>query len=575
MIDALLHHLRHRFSRHSRLFSGTNRSSALLAMVIVAGTVLSTVLASPSAAAVYYVSSSSGTDSDSGLSPESAWQSITRVNDAALAPGDEVRFQRGDTWREELEVSWSGTPEAYITFGAYGSGDKPRILGSEQAADWTPVAGHPGVWRSATPLITPHVGHPASIFFGQDDGSITWGRVLSYRSVPTCGSGFSTLQQEYDWCYDDAVYVFAPADPTTRYRFVEVPQRRGSITMRSHQPQEYIVIDGLELRFGTMYGYNDGWPMNYEVRGLVIRNCRIGHIGIRGGDSAMGLVVWHSELLVENNEIHDCGRRSISYNIYTDNSSQPDGLVFENVVFAGNTLYHGYHTTGFDISHGDGRVSTLRDFAFRDNLIYDNPADDTIPPNDFTSMGLYLWTGAATFEDFTISGNVLKHLKQKGLAIGSGSGRFVNLQIYNNVLYGMNPNISDYRAQAHIAGSHENLRFANNIMHGTIDPATYVSRCLYYGGNREGVADLDNNLYYQDYPAQQIINTVFSGSYRMSDWEDYQGDTGWDAHSPAPQDPLLADPPANDFSVHPTSIAIDAGTDVGHQYSGSRPNIGL
>ncbi|SHH77485.1 hypothetical protein SAMN02745124_01817 [Desulfofustis glycolicus DSM 9705] len=88
-------------------------------------------------------------------------------------------------------------------------------------------------------------------------------------------------------------------------------------------------------------------------------------------------------------------------------------------------------------------------------------------------MGLYLWTGAATFEDFTITGNVLKNLKQKGLAIGSGSGRFVNLQICNNVLYGMNPNISDFRAQ-------------------------------------------------------QIINTVFSGSYRMSGWETYRGDTGWD-----------------------------------------------
>ena len=50
--------------------------------------------------------------------------------------------------------------------------------------------------------------------------------------------------------------------------------------------------------------------------------------GIRGGGNAYGLVVSHSDLLVRNNDIHDCGRRSVSYNVYTDNGRSTPDLVF-------------------------------------------------------------------------------------------------------------------------------------------------------------------------------------------------------------------------------------------------------
>jgi hypothetical protein len=170
-----------------------------------------------------------------------------------------------------------------------------------------------------------------------------------------------------------------------------VPQRRGSITLLSHQLQEYVIIDGWELMYGAMYGYNDGWPINYEVSGLILKNCHIGYIDIRGGNSAYGLSIWHSDMLVQNNHIHDCGRRSISYNVYTDNGKTTPNQVFENEVFEYNTLHNGYHTTGFDISHGDAMFDTFRNFIFRHNFIYhdpdDNPADGI---NDFTSLGLYL-----------------------------------------------------------------------------------------------------------------------------------------------------------------------------------------
>ncbi len=404
-------------------------------------------------------------------------------------------------------------------------------------------------------------------------------KALSSSSVPSCGNDYSILDEEYEWCWENGLYVYSTENPTSRYSFVEVPQRRGSITLpRNGAPHEYITIDGLEMMFGAMYGYNDGWPMNYEVNGLTIKNCHIGYIGIRDVSSAMGLVIWHSNMLVQNNDIHDCGRRSISYNIYTDNGSQPNNMVIENVIFENNTLHNGYHTTGFDISHGDGRQNTLRNFTFRNNLIYDITTDDPIGRvDDYTSMGLYLWTGAADFENFKIYNNVLKDIKQKGFAIGSGSGVHRNLQIYNNVLYGMNPNIDNYRAQAHISGTHQNLRFNNNIMYGTIAPSNYVSRCIYLGASPSGVASLDYNLYYQDYPTQQIIDN-YSGSYRMSTWATYLSDmssNGWDQHSPPPQDPLFINPGNNNFHLQPGSAGLNRGVDVGLPYTGNAPHIGI
>jgi hypothetical protein len=522
--------------------------------------------------ATYYVSQSSGNDENDGRSAETAWQNIEKVNNGNFLPGDSILFKRSDTWREELVISWSGEENNPITFGTYGIGDKPQILASENADNWSTVAGTSNIWRSATSLERPDMGKPASIFF-VEAGETVWGRTLGYSSIPTCDSSYSILQEEYDWCWDNGIVVYATENPATLYSHIEVPQRRGSITMRSHQPKEHIVIDGFEMMFGTMYGYNDGWPMNYEVQGLTIKNCHIGYIGIRNGASAMGLVLWHSEMLVQNNDIHDCGRRSISYNIYTDNDSQPNGLVFENVIFENNSLHRGFHTTGFDISHGDNRQSILRNFTFRNNLIYDeitdNPNDD---PNDYTSMGLYLWTGAATFDNFHIYNNVLKNIKQKGFAIGGDN--HLNLEIHNNVLYGMNPNIDNYRAMAHIGGNHQNLKFYNNIMFGTVDLDDYPCRGMYYGGESNGIALMDNNIYYQLDSSQQILEAM-SKSYHMDDWAEYKNDTGWEQSGPAPTNPLFINPNENNFRLQPTSKAIDAGRENGLEFTGSAPDIGL
>lgn len=95
------------------------------------GLILAALLPLTSAAAVYHVSSSGGDDAHAGT-PEAPWKTIARVNAAALAPGDQILFKRGDTFKDaQLEVPSSGSSDdARITFGAYGTGDKPVLDGS-------------------------------------------------------------------------------------------------------------------------------------------------------------------------------------------------------------------------------------------------------------------------------------------------------------------------------------------------------------------------------------------------------------------------------------------------------------
>ena len=46
-------------------------------------------------AAEYFVDAGSGKDSNTGLSATQPWQSVRRVNQAPLQPGDTVRFKAG------------------------------------------------------------------------------------------------------------------------------------------------------------------------------------------------------------------------------------------------------------------------------------------------------------------------------------------------------------------------------------------------------------------------------------------------------------------------------------------------
>ena len=90
---------------------------------------------------IYYVNTAADAGGD-GTTQEltgehCAFKTIAQVNAASPAAGDSILFNKGNTWREQLDVPTSGSEGSPITFGAYGEGVDPKVLGSDIITGWT------------------------------------------------------------------------------------------------------------------------------------------------------------------------------------------------------------------------------------------------------------------------------------------------------------------------------------------------------------------------------------------------------------------------------------------------------
>src|SRR4051812_28088556 len=87
-------------------------------------------------ATTYYVSNS-GSNASNGTSAATAWQTISKVNSTSFVAGDNILFERGGVWREQLTIPSSGAAGNPITFSAYGSGAKPVFNCADVKTGWT------------------------------------------------------------------------------------------------------------------------------------------------------------------------------------------------------------------------------------------------------------------------------------------------------------------------------------------------------------------------------------------------------------------------------------------------------
>jgi len=111
----------------SRAVVDTLENRQMLSVSLVNGW---TEVSPPAGAKVVYVSSSSGSDSNNGLSPSSPVRSINRGEKLLRSgAGDQLLLKRGDTFRESFgywDVSGKDANNPTV-IGAYGSGNRPVI----------------------------------------------------------------------------------------------------------------------------------------------------------------------------------------------------------------------------------------------------------------------------------------------------------------------------------------------------------------------------------------------------------------------------------------------------------------
>jgi len=126
----------------------------------------------------YYVKND-GDDTKAGTSDALAWKTINKVNGETFSAGDNIYFNKGDTWREQLTVPSSGSSGSPITISSYGSGADPIINGADLVSTWTAYVpaqnlpnGNMESWAGATNLNTWVEGTAGSSSVNQESSEI-------------------------------------------------------------------------------------------------------------------------------------------------------------------------------------------------------------------------------------------------------------------------------------------------------------------------------------------------------------------------------------------------------------------
>lgn len=81
----------------------------------------------PSIGTTYYVSSATGDDNNDGKSEAKAWQTLHKVNELELKPGDRVLLENGSVFQDQfMHLKGSGSAEAPLIISNYGDDEKGK-----------------------------------------------------------------------------------------------------------------------------------------------------------------------------------------------------------------------------------------------------------------------------------------------------------------------------------------------------------------------------------------------------------------------------------------------------------------
>jgi len=505
----------------------------------------------------YYVSNT-GNNANNGTSEATPWQTIARVNTATFQPGDSVLFPTDAT----LTIAETGTSDNWITYGAYGTGEKPRIVGSRQVTGWT-ASGTPNVWQATFAYTSPRqlsgAYYWAEITFENTDGTDVWG---------TYKADIASLTTEYDWT-DDAsshLFVYATSDPDTRYESIEAPQSERAIAFNTAATYDayskYIAFDNLDVRYTYRQGlweyalpYESG--TNITPRGLRVTNSFFGFVGHRGTPAGYCVAVLHSDATFQYNTFKNCGRRSLSYNTYND---EADYALIQNVTIDHNHFSYGWHTTGIDISTDNTIGHVFTNFTISNNVF-----DDTSRLSQsasITSNSVYVESKNSRFSDFYIYNNVVLN----PVTMAFNLQKLDNLYFYYNTVYGLHPDALPY--QVTVFHDITNIDLRNNIFYGTSSRrvgATDDGIALVQDNYNYSYTNRDYNLYYNDNPAQLIVarwNYPPNFFIDISEWSSFVQTYQHEVHSPTPQDPLFVDTSSGNLRLQSNSPAKNAGTPI-------------
>jgi hypothetical protein len=389
------------------------RVSLLVTACMLASTVFAVQpFAASAASSTYYVSASSGSDTNSGTLA-SPWKTIQKAANSVSA-GDTV-IVRGGTYKEKVTMKTSGTASSYITFENY-TGETPIIDGAGQtvASDdslnglilingisYVKVTGF-----SITDYVSKNSYVPAGIrIIGASKGV----QILNDKvySIKTTYSGSNTDRNAHG--------IIAQGNDAT-------------------SSLDGLVIDNCEV-YGCLLGNSETVVVNGNV----------------------------TNFSITNNKIHDDDNIGIDVIGYEGTASSNDYA--RNGVISGNQVYN--------ISSKNN--STYGGDTSADGIYVDGGASVVIEKNKVWSADIGIEAASEHknkyTNDVTIRNNLVYGCGVYGITIGgydsSKTGGSTNVRIYNNTVYGTTSDSIDMNLQYHCQYSSNIIK--NNIFYGATD----------------------------------------------------------------------------------------------------------
>ena len=224
------------------------------------GLLLSICFTSSIMATIYYVDSQNGSDANAGTSPEQAWQTLEKVNNADLKPGDQVTFVRGGLWRGTLRPKSGLADGGKIIYASYGNPKlpKPRFYGSKplnKPTDWQQI--EPGLWRTVEPASDPapsawlaDVGN--LIFDGKKAGVKRW----SKEELKNDDDFWFELETRHVW-------LVCEKNPAAKYAEIEAALRRNHVV--DLNGVHHVFISGLDVRYGDSHGFGGSGNSHIDI----------------------------------------------------------------------------------------------------------------------------------------------------------------------------------------------------------------------------------------------------------------------------------------------------------------------
>lgn len=496
----------------------------------------------------YYVSNS-GSDSNSGLSPDKAWQTVSRINSGSFLPGDSIRFERGGIWRNQIIFPSSGKSGLSIVITAYGSGDKPKFSSPIGVATWTDLGG----------------GLFSCVSFIHDQYSIFWEDNKAYQMATSssCTDGL--------WFYSSGTLFYRPSFGSPIDHVINYADRNWSTNYSffsgiNISDRSYLTIS--ELKFETLGNGIVSWDSGFGTRHITIDSCEFYfcHTGIfmmpyinnntftvidnnyfkwcqnairmytalatskPGYDG--GFQGTNDQCIISDNEMFECGTTDGS-NLWTFGTDY-EAIGLQNVTNSsifGNYVHGGFQK-GFIIFNLDTRKS-------ENNRIYNNIIENNgnKSPIEFTGE-----TGQDGFNNNWIYYNFIKDTKAPSSFVwNQGDNANQTNYFLNNTVTGAGGFIKVYTINPALY-----LSVENNIFNKMVG---YYFRC---DGNPSKLI-LDYNLYNTSTAADWYFNAAHRSLSAMQS-------LGYELHSQI-RDPKFIS--TSDFHLQYGSPAINTGNSFG------------